>query len=308
MRRFVLKVNASDCPGSRGRPLSRSDWEEGIVVSERPRQRRDGRLVSFDERRDPEPGDQLLIWVNEGDGGGNGLTATARVADCRYHDGRVRIQIEHVSVFPNPRLDTADLARRKSASAIFDELHRSTVRTLRIVDSAAWNEFVAASLEKRGEHLAEAAQPAATVALPPAAGPRPETPEAPGERERVWRMIEERSNRGPLRDALLSRHGARCAVTGCPVADVLGAAHLGALPANDPARDHPDNGILLRADIHVLFDLGLMAIDPDTRMLWVAKSLDGTEYGAMRGKPISTAAATANLRHHYAFARSVGGA
>lgn len=299
MRRFVLKVNSSDCPSGRGRPLSRLEWEGGVVLADRPRQRKDGRLLSLDERRDPEAGDQLLIWVNEDSGGGSGLTATARVVDSQYHEGRLRIHIDQVSPFPGPRLDRSDLARRRSSSEVFDELHRSTVKTLSAIDASAWNEVVEAAAGKQG--LSPAAEAGTDVT------DGPELADAPGERERAWRVIEQRADRGPFRDALLRRHGGRCAVTGCTVPDVLEAAHLAAHAAGDPARDRPENGILLRADIHTLFDLGLMSVEPATRKLWVASRLDGTEYAAMRGRPVETQADAANLHRHLAFARSLPG-
>ena len=49
----------------------------------------------------------------------------------------------------------------------------------------------------------------------------------------------------------------KCAVTGCDVPDVLQAAHI--FPYMGPETNHPSNG-LLRADIHTLFDLGLIEL------------------------------------------------
>lgn len=39
--------------------------------------------------------------------------------------------------------------------------------------------------------------------------------------------------------------------------------------------------MLLRADIHTLFDLGLLALDPMTRIIMVSKLLAGTQYEAL---------------------------
>lgn len=41
-------------------------------------------------------------------------------------------------------------------------------------------------------------------------------------------------------------------------------------------RNDIGNGILLRADIHTLWDLGLIAINPDTMMIWVSPNLVGS--------------------------------
>jgi len=77
------------------------------------------------------------------------------------------------------------------------------------------------------------------------------------EREILCRRGQER-----FRNALRARYGDRCAVTGCSLLAVLEAAHI------VPYRGHDDhavqNGLLLRADIHTLFDLNLIGINPVT--------------------------------------------
>lgn len=50
-----------------------------------------------------------------------------------------------------------------------------------------------------------------------------------------------------------------CAITGCTVAGALDAAHI--VEKRGSGIDDPDNGILLRADIHRLFDLRLFTIE-----------------------------------------------
>jgi hypothetical protein len=51
-------------------------------------------------------------------------------------------------------------------------------------------------------------------------------------------------------------------VTGCEVLAVLEAAHL--KPYRREEDNHPANGVLLRADIHTVFDLDLLGIKPAT--------------------------------------------
>jgi hypothetical protein len=41
--------------------------------------------------------------------------------------------------------------------------------------------------------------------------------------------------------------------------------------------------LLLRSDIHALFDLGLIAIDPTDGTVLVSTQLDGTDYEHLRG-------------------------
>ena len=69
-------------------------------------------------------------------------------------------------------------------------------------------------------------------------------------------------------------------------------------------RDHPDNGILLRADIHILFDRGLLAVNPNTRRLWVAPELGSSGYAKLNDRLVKTGAAERNLRWHFEWARA----
>ena len=55
----------------------------------------------------------------------------------------------------------------------------------------------------------------------------------------------------------------RCAVTGEKTLPVLEAAHI--LPVKHGGRHRSDNGLLLRSDLHKLFDLGYVTVTPDFR-------------------------------------------
>ncbi|MFB7887759.1 HNH endonuclease [Cellulosimicrobium cellulans] len=73
-----------------------------------------------------------------------------------------------------------------------------------------------------------------------------------------------RARRGQVqfRQGLVDRFGAVCAVTGPQPEQVLDAAHLYSY-AKAPHHD-PHGGLLLRADIHRLFDRLVLTIDPKT--------------------------------------------
>lgn len=64
-----------------------------------------------------------------------------------------------------------------------------------------------------------------------------------------------------FRANLISRYGTKCLVTGCTAADAIDAAHL--IPFSTGEIQDPSNGLLLRSDIHKLFDRGLIGIDAD---------------------------------------------
>ncbi len=108
-------------------------------------------------------------------------------------------------------------------------------------------------------------------------------------RERAVAEVVRRRGQAKFRAALLEAYGGRCAITGCDAVDALEAAHI--LPYRGDHSNHPSNGLLLRADLHSLFDLGLIAIDEELRVI-VAPRLALTEYGALSGKGIVHGACT----------------
>lgn len=104
---------------------------------------------------------------------------------------------------------------------------------------------------------------------------------------RVWMMRAVAQRRGqPLfRGKLLDVYGGRCAITGCSTVEVLEAAHV--LPYKGKQTNRLDNGLLLRADLHTLFDCGLLWITPENTVE-LAKSLrDTDDYGVFRGNPLN---------------------
>jgi hypothetical protein len=84
-----------------------------------------------------------------------------------------------------------------------------------------------------------------------------------------------------FRKNLLKLYGGRCAVSGWGPESVLEAAHI--LLHADSGLNHTDNGILLRADLHSLFDDGLLKIDPSTFTVVLDLSLADTPYWILHG-------------------------
>ena len=103
------------------------------------------------------------------------------------------------------------------------------------------------------------------------------------QRQVIERQIRERRGQQHFRDCLRERHGDRCLVTGCTVLAVLEAAHI--KPYRGEQDNHPENGLLLRSDIHTLFDLDLLGIEPDRLQVVLHPSL-AEEYGELAGMQI----------------------
>ena len=94
-------------------------------------------------------------------------------------------------------------------------------------------------------------------------------------RNRLLTTIRARRGQRKFRKQLIERYGARCMISGIPLLDIVEAAHI--WPYRNSADNHPDNGLLLRADLHTLFDLNHMGIDPET--LHVHFSTDARKAG-----------------------------
>jgi len=104
-------------------------------------------------------------------------------------------------------------------------------------------------------------------------------------RQSILREIKARRGQRKFRDALLKRYGKRCMITGCELADVLEAAHI--WPYRGEMDNHADNGLLLRADLHTLFDLDLVAIEPATLKVLLAPALKQiTAYAPLDGQQL----------------------
>jgi len=101
-------------------------------------------------------------------------------------------------------------------------------------------------------------------------------------RRKILAEVVRRQGQQQFRKALLAAYAGRCAITGTPIEVILEAAHI--TPYLGPRTNTLANGLLLRADIHTLFDLGLIAVDPTTRRIRVAARLRGTKYEALRGR------------------------
>lgn len=100
----------------------------------------------------------------------------------------------------------------------------------------------------------------------------------------IARQIVARLGQAQFRNELLSAYDSKCAVTGCKTIRVLEAAHI--LPYAGKQTNHVQNGLLLRSDIHLLFDLGLLTIDSVHYKVKIHKELEGSEYFAFHNKGI----------------------
>jgi hypothetical protein len=100
-------------------------------------------------------------------------------------------------------------------------------------------------------------------------------------RKKVSRLISKRQGQPAFRNAIVDAYGASCAVTSYDAIQALEAAHI--LPYRGDYTNHICNGLLLRSDIHSLFDQGLIAINPNHMNVLLSQKLSGTKYEELEG-------------------------
>lgn len=101
------------------------------------------------------------------------------------------------------------------------------------------------------------------------------------QRELVEQLVALREGQEKFRRDLLAAYGA-CAVTGVAVSRALDAAHISDYKGKHT--QHVANGILLRTDVHRLFDAKLLTVIADSYEVRVAPTLVGTPYEQLQGE------------------------
>ncbi len=105
-------------------------------------------------------------------------------------------------------------------------------------------------------------------------------------------LIKPRLGQGAFRVAVIDAYGRQCAVSGGRVLPTLEAAHI--RPYGAGGEHEVANGLLLRRDIHRVFDAGYVTVDPDLRFVVsdrVRTDFDnGNEYRRLHGARLNAPA------------------
>lgn len=94
----------------------------------------------------------------------------------------------------------------------------------------------------------------------------------------------QREGQSEFRQKVASAYCHKCCITGESCADLLEAAHIQGYISKES--NHIQNGLLLRVDLHKMFDSGLLAIEENYRVI-VSKIVTSEYYQSFNGKPIS---------------------
>jgi len=98
---------------------------------------------------------------------------------------------------------------------------------------------------------------------------------------RAVTTAKDRQGQPEFRAALLKNYDGKCCVTRETSEEVLEAAHIE--PYVNRKSNHPRNGLLLRRDIHKLFDEGLLAVDGDGKVLVSSRVGPDSKYPQLAG-------------------------
>lgn len=105
-------------------------------------------------------------------------------------------------------------------------------------------------------------------------------------RQTVVARVVRRQGQSLFRQQLIRAYEGKCAMSRYDAEPALEAAHI--MSYKGRQTNHPANGLLLRADLHDLFDFGLIAVDTTGPNLQIrlANELVGTSYESLADKPL----------------------
>lgn len=106
------------------------------------------------------------------------------------------------------------------------------------------------------------------------------------ERSKIFRTIVQRRGQKKFRDEVREMYGDKCVITGCEILDILEAAHIN--PYKGDKDNNAKNGLLLRADIHTLFDLDLIGIEPNELKIHLSDNIKKNGYEILQDKLLIT--------------------
>ncbi|WP_214072642.1 HNH endonuclease signature motif containing protein [Mucilaginibacter sp. dw_454] len=138
-------------------------------------------------------------------------------------------------------------------------------------------------MDKFPDLLTQLGSPAGISLTGPGNGP-PYVPSAKDERDFRTGRSYYRPEQSKFRNDLFNRYGEKCMLTGCTVATAIEASHI--CHYRGPDDNHCENGILLRRDVHSLFDADLLGICPADLTIVLNTELQNTEYAEFQGKAL----------------------
>lgn len=293
MSDFLLRINGDTrCPGGINVPTSQDDWASGVfsakLIKSAASTRADGTKAG-----PPKVGDRVYIWVIESGSKtrGHGLTGIARVENVSKASDSYLLATSGLELLKNPVSFDRAYAQAPSAKIIaaVKAYRPERIWSLSDTDTEVLEDLIAMSgglrASDQGGPIGEALE-----------RDHDDIEAALSRRKQSW--VKPRPGQAEFRRQSLERHGGQCVFTGTAVEKVLEAAHV--IPHTGAVEfERPENNLLLRRDIHALFDLFLLGIEPDSGTVLVSTQLDGSPYEELRGKSVDHKLDASALRFHY---------
>lgn len=306
MRTFFVKIGAAELPTLS--PATATDWTNAEFHAPAARRFIDESNSNSKSElvASPAPGDRAYIWVNqEAAGPDGGLAASGVVEWIEPRDGALAFRLMDLILFQRPLLrlqgGRSGTPRRfvRGGEGVpefgfLERIHHDRRnKTLELRDSDI--DDIHRALVQLGTRLSPTAE----------FSPHRCWLDANDEtvaREASLRDVADRPAQREFRAQIRQIYGNRCAVTGCATPSALQAAHIRTFDGSD--NNAPTNGILLRADLHLMFDAYLIALSEDGSQLEVCSSLQDPTYDFLRNAPVSPPIredlrpSRENIRHH----------
>lgn len=112
----------------------------------------------------------------------------------------------------------------------------------------------------------------------------PYSPDTKDERNKKSRFVVIRKGQSKFKKELIKYYGHLCVITGCDIPEAIEASHV--FPYRGEKDNSPRNGLLLRTDLHELFDADLIGIHPDSLTIHLHPEISRSYYREWEGRHI----------------------
>lgn len=294
-RCFLVKLNCQvHLGGAKPHPDRPADWT-GAQIDIPP-----SRALGRSDAATPTRGDVIYVWTHKSKkhGAGLGLTAKAKAGEVVSTIDGFKVTLSEVELL-RPHLHLDDISEGQSGSRAIEAIRGYThLQSISLTAEEA-GEFDTIQVAWRRNKQKEKSAHEDRFLNERELAIKRDLPNILKNYDVRSQLVEMRLGQSAFRSGLLRLYGGRCIVTRTSTESVLTAAHIVPYSENVPQRDGLDNGLLLRADIHALFDRLLITISPETMHLETSELLQGSIYANLNGKEVAHFAAYEHIRMHW---------
>ncbi|TBF82600.1 HNH endonuclease [Rhizobium leguminosarum] len=293
MTTYLLKINCElHLGGANPRPTQSSAWENIRVTFPNPSR------ISGGPGQPVKNGDQLVVWAHEdpGFGSGLGLTAEGNASEVAVDGGLTSATLTNVALL-TPHYKLRGWSGGSSGSVAIDHLlsHRH-LRSYELEDTelrefrSVIAEFIAAKKKQLATMAYMSDEEMALLA---------DSSAVLNGFERRFTRQEARPDQAKFRAGLMQLYKGRCVISRCSIPEILDAAHIVPFSESVTFRNDTRNGLVLRTDLHALFDKLLLSIHPQSGIVILSPTLQTSSYRQFEGRKVVHFAANEFLRAQY---------